>query len=121
MLNPGVIYVNNTGGIKYFKLGVDYEQAANIAIGSLPILELETIGKIFGDPTRCEIIRILKTNGSYLTDLARRLNIPTNSLHYHIQTLSDAGVIKGSYRGKRFVYDLNPQFFKSASNTLMNF
>lgn len=121
LLNPGVIYVNNTGGIKYFKLGVDYEQAANIAIGSLPMLELETIGKIFGDPTRCEIIRILKTNGSYLTDLARRLNIPTNSLHYHIQTLSDAGVIKGSYRGKRFVYDLNPQFFKSASNTLMNF
>lgn len=121
LLNPGVIYVNNTGGIKYFKLGVDYEQAANIAIGSLPMLELETIGKIFGDPTRCEIIRILKTNGSYLTDLARRLNIPTNSLHYHIQTLSDAGVIKGSYRGKRFVYDLNPQFFKSASNTLIDF
>lgn len=121
LLNPCIIYRYNTNGVKHFKIGIDYEQGSNIAIGSLPMLELETIGKIFGDPTRCEIIRLLKTNGSYLSDLAKRLNIPVNSLHYHIQTLSDAGVIKGSYRGKRFVYDLNPQFFKSASHTLINF
>ena len=121
LLNPGVIYQNRIKGVKYFKLGIDYEEAANIAIGTVPTVELENIGKIFGDTTRCEIIRILKNGGLYLTELARRLNIPTNSLHYHIQTLIDYSVINGRYNGKRFIYELNPRFFKTASTTLVYF
>ncbi len=122
LLNPGIIYITKLDGVKHIKMGFDFQQV-NDDTGGLhrPTLELELIGKILGDPTRCEIIRTLKNNGSYLTDLARRLEMPTNSLHYHMQALSDAGVIKGSYKGKRFVYELNPQFFYSASNTLMDF
>jgi len=122
LLNPALIYIGNLNGIKYVKMGFDFEQATVKAIGlHRPTLELELIGRIFGDPTRCKIIKTLKNNSSYLTELARRLEMPTNSLHYHIQALSDAGVINGRYNGKRFVYELNPQFFNSASNTLIEF
>ncbi len=122
LLNPYLIYINHIDNVRYVRLGITFEDSVFSSIGTNhPTLELELIGKIFGDPTRCEIIRKLKDRGSYLTNLAKQLEMPTNSLHYHIQALSDAGVIKGSYKGKRFVYELNPHFFNSASNTLKYF
>ena len=118
LLNPNIIYVCNYGGIKYIRLGSEYEQIAAQSVSS-PTISLEIIGKIFSDPVRCQIIRKLEQGGSYLSQLARNLNIPTNSLHYHIQVLNDANVIKGGYQGKRFVYELNPIFFKTVSNTVL--
>ncbi len=118
LLNPEVIYVVNLDGVKYITIGTEYDFLCMDYISyDLPTLELETIGKIFSDPTRCEIIRILKNSSSYLSELARSIGVPTNSLHYHIQMLSDLQVIVGNYKGKKFVYELNPNFFKLVSNT----
>lgn len=118
ILNPSVIYMLNLDGVKYITIGTEFDFISKDFIScNLPTIELETIGKIFSDPTRCEIIRILKDDSSYLSGLARKLKMPTNSLHYHIQMLSDLQVIIGNYKGKKFVYELNPNFFQLVSNT----
>ncbi len=120
LLNPAVIYMVDLEGIKYITIGTEYDFLSIDYIAcDLPTLELETVGKIFSDPTRCEIIRILKNNSSYPSELARRLGVPPNSLHYHIQMLSDLQVIIGNYKGKKFIYELNPKFFQLVSNTAL--
>lgn len=121
ILNPGVMLTRNVDGIKYAIIGTEYERSALFPTEAQPAVELETMGKIFSDPTRCEIIRILKSGSSYLSELARRLEVPSNSLHYHIQLLNDAHVIKGYYKGKKFIFELDPKFFQAISHTALQF
>ena len=121
LFNPLLILRKSHKNTKHILLGIDYEKVAPSICNNLPALELDTIGKIFADPTRCEIINILKSKGTFLSDLARTLNIPTNSLHYHIQLLYDAKVIIGRYEGKKYIYEINPDFFRMVSNTALSY
>lgn len=121
LLNPCILKTYDCEGIKYAAIGIEYEQYVMNSAYALPTVDFEAIGKIFADPTRCEIIRILKNGSSFLSELARKLQVPPNSLHYHIQMLNENQVIKGHYKGKKFIYELNPRFFQLIKNTVQQF
>lgn len=76
-------------------------------------LDLESVGRLFSDKSRCQVVEILRENESYLQELSRMLNVPNNTLHYHVQLLSDAGVVLGRNEGRKCIYRLNDKYFEA--------
>lgn len=74
-------------------------------------LDWNTIGKLFSDPRRCEILERLSGESLYLHQLAKQLKMPVSSAIYHVQLLTEArALLSQSREGKNYL-TLNPAFF----------
>lgn len=63
--------------------------------------------KALADPTRREIIRVLRGGSATAGDLAEQFTISRASLSHHFSILKAAGLIRDQRRGQHIVYSLN--------------
>ncbi|MEG2634062.1 MAG: winged helix-turn-helix domain-containing protein [Oscillospiraceae bacterium] len=113
LINAGLVKSCCTDNTHLFYLGFEFYQYLSEYINRDIRLSFDDIGKLFSDKTRCDVIRILRKKESYLMDMSRELNVPNNTLHYHMQLLYDAGVVLGRNEGRRFYYRLNEKYFEA--------
>jgi DNA-binding transcriptional ArsR family regulator len=121
LLNPGVNGFLTPNGKLNLKLGFEFAQFLE-KIKLLPLdVDIDGIGKIFGDKTRCDIINLLLKEEHYLSELSVILKTPANTLCYHMQLLYDAGVVVGRNQGKKFYYKLNNAYFEGVKQLAQEF
>ncbi len=63
--------------------------------------------KALSDPTRREILQLLKDNGRTAGEIAARFDTSAATISHHLSILRDAGLVSDEKRGKYIYYELN--------------
>jgi len=77
------------------------KQPAGVSAG------LQRVFQALGDPTRREILRLLRARDMTAGDLAKRFPLARSTLSGHCALLKAAGLIVAERRGTTVVYSLN--------------
>ncbi len=116
-VNPGLVFTSNTRERILFVFGV---QARETYLQEhRPRVTLQKIGLAFADPKRLDIVDLLRQRSHYGAEISQALGIAPNNLTYHLQILTECGVLNWARRGRRTYYELNALFFKSASDCFL--
>lgn len=75
--------------------------------------------KALSDPTRREILRMLRERPMPAGELAEAFDITKGSLSHHFNILKQAGLVRCERRGQFQVYSLNTSVFEETLGMLM--
>lgn len=75
---------------------------------------LTDVYQALADPTRREILRLLRDGDLTAGELAERFPLAKSTLSGHFQVLRQAGLIVAEKQGTRIVYSLNQSAFEEA-------
>ena len=70
-------------------------------------MSLQLTLKALSDPTRREILNLLKTGSMAAGDIAARFDMTAAAVSRHLSGLKDADLIRDSREGKYIFYELN--------------
>lgn len=68
--------------------------------------------KALSDPTRREILRLLRDGDLTAGAIAERFSISKPSVSHHLATLRHAGLVNAERRGQEIVYSLDATLFQ---------
>jgi DNA-binding transcriptional ArsR family regulator len=86
------------------------------------VLELQNMNRIFqalSDPTRREILRLLKQRDMSAGQLAEKFPLAKSTLSSHFNILRNAGLIVYERQGTTLVYSVNQSMFEEALGALI--
>ena len=63
--------------------------------------------KALGDPTRREILRLLRDGARTAGEIGSHFNMTGATISHHLSVLREAGLISDDKRGKYIYYELN--------------
>ena len=75
--------------------------------------------KALSDPTRREILKILRNGPKTSGELAEKFPSAWATISRHLAVLRDAGLILSERNGQQIVYELNTTVFEDVVNHLM--
>jgi DNA-binding transcriptional ArsR family regulator len=75
---------------------------------------MNEVFRALGDPTRREILHLLRRRDMTAGDLAERFPLARSTLSGHFNVLRNAGLIVAERRGTSIVYSLNASAFEDA-------
>jgi len=75
---------------------------------------LNAVFRALGDPTRREILRLLRRRDMTAGELAERFPLARSTLSGHFNVLRHAGLVLSERRGTTIVYSLNVSAFEDA-------
>ena len=81
---------------------------------------LNEVFRALGDPTRREILRLLRRRDMTAGELAERFPLAKSTLSGHFNVLRHAGLIVSERRATSIVYSLNVSVFESALSAVMD-
>lgn len=81
---------------------------------------MNEVFRALGDPTRREILALLKRRDMTAGDLAERFPLAKSTLSGHFNVLRNAGLIVSERRGTTIVYSLNLSAFEEALSAVMD-
>jgi ArsR family transcriptional regulator, repressor of sdpIR and other operons len=76
--------------------------------------------RALGDPTRREILRLLRRRDMTAGELAERFPLAKSTLSGHFNVLRHAGLIVSERRATTIVYSLNVSVFEGALSAVMD-
>lgn len=68
--------------------------------------------RALGDPTRREILRVLRAGDLTAGDIAGRFPMTAASVSHHLSVLKDAGLVRSERNGRNLVYSLETTVFQ---------
>ena len=80
---------------------------------------MNEVFRALGDPTRREILRLLKRGDLSAGELAERFPLARSTLSGHFTVLRHAGLIVSERRGTSIVYSLNLSAFEEAMSAVL--
>ena len=84
-------------------------------------MPLSELFRALSDPTRREILRILRHGDRTAGQIADRFALARSTLSGHFRVLSHAGLIVAERRGTTIVYSLNVSAFEEAAAAVLEF
>lgn len=76
--------------------------------------------RALGDPTRREILRVLRDEGDLAAgDIAGRFPMTAASVSHHLAVLKEAGLVQAERQGRSIVYTLETTVFQDTVEQLM--
>lgn len=81
---------------------------------------LNEVFQALSDPTRREILRLLKRRDMSAGELAERFPLAKSTLSGHFNVLRHAGLIVAERRGTSIVYSLNLSAFEEAMSAVLS-
>ncbi|TMQ69581.1 MAG: helix-turn-helix transcriptional regulator [Candidatus Eisenbacteria bacterium] len=75
---------------------------------------MNAVFRALGDPTRREILRLLRRRDMTAGELAERFPLARSTLSGHFNVLRHAGLVLSERRGTTIVYSLNVSAFEDA-------
>ncbi len=75
---------------------------------------MNDVFKALADPTRCEILRLLRGGERTAGELAERFDMSKPSMSHHFAVLKDAGLIRSRRDGKQIYYTLDTTVVQDA-------
>lgn len=82
-------------------------------------MRTEEVFKALADPTRRQILKLLKEESLAAGDIAREFTITKGSLSHHFNVLKAADLIRSERRGQSIIYSLNTSVFEDVATLLM--
>jgi ArsR family transcriptional regulator, repressor of sdpIR and other operons len=83
-------------------------------------MRTEHVYKALADPTRRQIITLLKRDSLSAGELAEHFPMTKGSLSHHFNVLKAADLVRCERRGQQIVYSLNASVFEEAAASLMD-
>ncbi len=68
---------------------------------------MNSIFKALNDPTRRQILKLLKEKDLTAGQIAENFNISKPSISHHLEILKNAGLVSSTKQGQYIVYSLN--------------
>lgn len=65
-----------------------------------------------GDPTRREIVALLRQGDITAGEIAARFDVSAPSISHHLRILREAGIITDRRQGQRIIYSLDSTVFQ---------
>lgn len=75
--------------------------------------------KALSDPTRREILRLLRNGPKTSGEIAERFPTAWATVSRHLSVLRDAGLILSERNGQQIIYELNTTVFEEVVNHLL--
>lgn len=82
---------------------------------------MNTLFKALNDPTRREILELLKEKDMTAGDIADKFNISKPSISHHLDLLRQADLVMSVKEGQFILYSLNTTVFDDVVKWLMQF
>lgn len=79
----------------------------------------QDVFKAISDPTRRQILKLLRDGSKTAGELADAFDITKGSLTYHFNILKAADLIRSERRGQHQVYSLNSTVFEDMATMLL--
>lgn len=76
---------------------------------------MENVFRAIADPSRREILRLLKKGSMTAGDLAASFNMTKGAVSHHFSVLKAAGLVRTERRGQHIVYALNLSVVEEAA------
>ena len=73
---------------------------------------LDATLRALGDPTRREILRVLRAGDLTAGDIASRFPMTAASVSHHLSVLKDAGLVRAERDGRNLIYSLETTVFQ---------
>lgn len=83
-------------------------------------MRTEAVYKALADPTRRQILRLLKRGSLSAGDLAGHFPMTKGSLSHHFNVLKAAELVRFERRGQQIVYSLNTSVFEEVTASLLD-
>jgi len=83
-------------------------------------MRTQEVFRALSDPTRREIIRLLREKPMPAGDLAEAFAMTKGSLSHHFNILKHADLVRCERRGQFLLYSLNTSVFEDAMNMLID-
>lgn len=80
----------------------------------------QEVFKALADPTRRDVLRLLRGGSRTAGELAETFPMTRASLTHHFNVLKSAGLVRSERRGQHQLYSLNTSVFEEAANMLMD-
>lgn len=77
--------------------------------------------RALGDPTRREILRVLRGGDLTAGELSALFPITDASVSHHLSVLKEAGLVQAERNGRNIVYSLDSTVFQQALEELMSY
>jgi DNA-binding transcriptional ArsR family regulator len=84
-------------------------------------LTLDQTIRALGDPTRREILRVLRGGDLTAGELVSLFPLTGASVSHHLAVLKEAGLVQAERNGRNIVYSLDSTVFQQALEELMGF
>lgn len=65
--------------------------------------------RLLGDSTRFDILCYLRGRTAYVQELSTRFSLSRNTIHHHMNKLSDCGLVQCTIHGNRTFYTLDEE------------
>jgi DNA-binding transcriptional ArsR family regulator len=75
--------------------------------------------KALSDPTRREILSLLKTEPHSAGEISAHFNLTDATISHHLSALRKAGLIEASHKGTFIMYEINTSLFEDVMNWLV--
>ena len=73
---------------------------------------LDTTMKALADPTRREILRMLRAGDLAAGEIGARFEMTGASVSHHLSVLKDAGLVRAERNGRNLIYSLEATVFQ---------
>ncbi|WP_353777363.1 metalloregulator ArsR/SmtB family transcription factor [Winogradskyella sp. 3972H.M.0a.05] len=86
------------------------------------INQIASIAKVFAHPARVAILKhISEQEGCICNDLVEEIGLSQATISQHLSVIDGAGLLQGTYEGKKKCYCLNIERFEEFQNLLNSF
>lgn len=87
--------------------------ASKIDIYTTEINDIASLAKVFSHPARVAILQyISKQESCICNDIVEEIGLSQPTISQHLQVINNAGLLKGSFKGKSICYCLNVKRFR---------
>ena len=84
-------------------------------------MSLQETLKALADPTRRQIVQLLKSGRLSSGDIGERFNITAAAISRHLSVLKEAGLIRDTREGKYIFYEVNLSVLEELLSWLIDF
>ena len=77
--------------------------------------------RALADPTRREILRVLRAGDLSAGDIAAGFDMTAPSISHHLNVLKDAGLVTAERDGRHIIYSLNSTTLQDLMQELLEF
>lgn len=83
-------------------------------------MRTEEVFKALADPTRRQILKMLRHGSMSAGDIAKEFPITKGSLSHHFNVLKAADLVRSERRGQTIVYSLNTTVFEDVAGLVLD-
>ena len=98
--------------------------ASKLSIHSKNINDIAIIAKVFAHPARVSILKFISKQESCIcNDIVDEIGLAQSTISQHLQVISNAGLLRGDFKGNSLCYCLNVERFQECQelfNTFFN-